>query len=242
MHFCPLKNKTKLVPVKFGGLLGFGLLDTHRARASCGAPLGAPLVSARPPLPALPPQPPGAPLPSPTRGGRRGPGWPFPRVQARYLSGRGGGAARRGEGDSGTAPAAGPAPSRAGGGVPAPAAPPSGARVGREPPSGSGSLPGRDKVSATLPDASRRRGRNQPCPPSIRPSPPAPLLGSGDQGGGGPRRRLKGALPALSGERRSGSHLNLAGSGREGRGGAGREPQTHPTERLPGPRPRPGRG
>lgn len=34
MHFFPLKNKTKLVPVKFGVLLGFGLLDTYRARGS----------------------------------------------------------------------------------------------------------------------------------------------------------------------------------------------------------------
>lgn len=42
---------------------------------------------------------------------------------------------------------------------------------------------------------------------------------------GAPGRRLKGALPALAGERRSGSHLNSAGSGREGRQGWGSEPQ-----------------
>lgn len=59
---------------------------------------------------------------------------------------------------------------------------------------------------------------------------------------GAPGRRLKGALPALAGERRSGSHLNSAGSGREGRQGVGERAPTHRTALLPGPQPRPGRG
>ena len=71
----------------------------------------------------------------------------------------------RGAEDSEVVPAADPRPPEPeAASLPQPPcqAPPSGAHVGPEPPSGSGSLPGRDKVSATLPDASRRRGRSQP--------------------------------------------------------------------------------
>lgn len=141
---------------------------TGCGRASGGAPLGRPPAHPPPAGPALPLAPPDAPRPSRMQRRRRWPGGTFPSVRARYLSSHLGGTDLRRAG-SPVAPAAGPAPSRARGGEPSSAssplprqAPPSGARAGREPRAVSGSLQGRDKVSARRPDASRRRGRGRP--------------------------------------------------------------------------------
>lgn len=174
------QNKTKLVPGKLGILFSFGLLDTSRARGSltprrgrrcasgCAACRHAPAAPGAVPLLArLPGAPPGRAAGGTGLDGRsHAPGPVISAAAAQeYPPAPDTHTPLRGAGDSEVVPAADPRPPEPeAASLPQPPcqAPPSGAHVGPEPPSGSGSLPGRDKVSATLPDASRRRGRSQP--------------------------------------------------------------------------------
>lgn len=178
MPFFPLKNKqtNKQVPGKLGILFGVGLLDTSQSRGSltprrgrrcasgCAACRHAPAAPGAVPLLALLP---GAP-PGRAAGGTGLVGRshaPGPVISAAAAQEYPPTHTSAGAGDSEVVPAADlrpPEPEAASLPQPPCQAPPSGAHVGPEPPSGSGSLPGRDKVSATLPDASRRRGRSQP--------------------------------------------------------------------------------
>lgn len=165
------------------------------------------------------------PTPLRTRGGRRGPGRRIP-THPGPLSER---ALRRGP------PLLVPRPPAAGA-APLPclrrAAQPSpfpGARVGRERPSGSGSLRGRDKVSATRPDASRRRGRSQPdllpsAPPHHRPrgalpfsAPPRLRTGGVPAGGWRGRSRRSEGIRGLG---HTSTRQGWAGRGEARRGGS----------------------
>lgn len=126
----------------------------------------------------------------------------------------------------------------------------SGARAGREAPAGSGSLPGQDKVSVRLPDASRRRVWGKPALTSFR---SAPHRWRGAQPFCSPSRLRQGLSPqaaegaqqARNGIRARGHTLTWQGRGGRGearRGGEGRGALTYRTAHFPEPRPGRGRG
>lgn len=189
--------------------------------------------------------------PSRTRGGRHGPGWPFPRARARYLSGCCAGVPpathththlRAGQGT----PRWSPARTRA---LPSPRRRSFPSRPARPLPRGPTSVQSLPRARVRSRDGIRCQLRCQTPPVGGGEASPDLLLSASHhprpswaQERGAPGRRLKGALPALAGERRSGSHLNSAGSGRQGRRGVGGRAPTHRTALLLGPRPRPGRG
>lgn len=166
---CFFHFKTKVAPGQLSVLSGFGLFirEGRGVAWPAGAAAAAPVRALARGSGAAPRRRPG---PTASRPGSANLARAFPRAGPVIWASASAGPTCAEQWAAGAPPRAPRPPSPDG----VPALPPSpGSRARRQPPPGSGSLRGRDKVSARRPDAPRRRGRSQPWPPSSRPSPPA---------------------------------------------------------------------